>query len=69
MVWNFREWYESNKEAFNNKRKDRYHSDPEYRARVLEQNSKSRERRKAKEQESKDDDEKSTEGRNTTDSD
>ena len=46
MVWTFKEWYDANKDTFNDRRKSRYHDDPDYRARVLEQNSKSRAKRK-----------------------
>lgn len=48
MAWTFKEWYSNNKEALNAKRKHRYHTDPDYRAKVIEQNRKSREKRRLK---------------------
>jgi len=44
---NFSKWYEKNKEKLAEKRAARYHSDPEYRAKSIEQ---SRSRRKAAEE-------------------
>lgn len=39
----FRNWYERNKANHNTKRKDRYHTDPEYREKVLETQQRYRE--------------------------
>jgi len=36
--WTYRAWYEKNKEALSQRRKERYHKDKEYREKVLEQN-------------------------------
>lgn len=36
--WTYRGWYEKNKAALSQRRKDRYHKDQEYRGKVLEQN-------------------------------
>jgi DNA-binding transcriptional regulator YiaG len=36
--WTYRGWYEKNKEALSQRRKDRYHGDKQYRKKVLEQN-------------------------------
>lgn len=36
--WTYRGWYEKNKEALSQRRKDRYHRDRDYREKVLEQN-------------------------------
>jgi len=36
--WTYRGWYEKNKEALSQRRKDRYHKDRDYREKVLEQN-------------------------------
>lgn len=47
-AWTYRGWYEKNKEALSLKRKERYHSNKEYREKVLEQNKDYR-ARKAKE--------------------
>lgn len=46
MGFDFGEWYEDNKERWNNARRSRYENDPEYRKRVLEQNRASREKRR-----------------------
>jgi hypothetical protein len=49
--FNYQEWYENNKKRLSSKKKDRYHSDPEYRAKVIErsreQRAAAREKRKA----------------------
>lgn len=37
-VWTYRGWYERNKDALSQKRKERYHKDKDYREKVLEQN-------------------------------
>lgn len=36
--WTYRGWYEKNKDALSQRRKDRYHKDRDYREKVLEQN-------------------------------
>ena len=46
MGWTFKDWYTRNADSLNAKRKDRYHSDPEYREKVLEQNRLSRRKKK-----------------------
>jgi hypothetical protein len=43
--WVFKKWYEENKVPFNEKRRNRYNTDPEYRQYVLEMNKKNREKR------------------------
>lgn len=43
--WVFKQWYEANKEPFNEKRRNRYNTDPAYRSYVLEMNRKNRELR------------------------
>lgn len=45
--WTFTKWYENNKGNFNEKRRSRYNTDPEYRQRVLEMNRKNREKRQS----------------------
>lgn len=47
-VWTYRGWYERNREALSEKRKQRYHQNKEYRDKVLEQNKNYR-AKKAKE--------------------
>lgn len=42
-----KEWYEQNKDAISERRRERYHNDPEYRAAVLEQSRQHREKKKA----------------------
>jgi len=42
-----KKWYEANKDKIGKTRRDRYHSDPDYRASVLEQSKAYREKRKA----------------------
>lgn len=44
--FDFQEWYAENGDQLNAKRRDRYKSDPEYRARVLAANRKAREERR-----------------------
>jgi len=46
MPFDFKDWYEDNKERWNGARRSRYENDPEYRARVLEQNRASRDKRR-----------------------
>lgn len=46
MSETFRRWYEKNKEEFNGVRKERYHTDPEYRQKVIEYARISRQRAK-----------------------
>lgn len=46
MSETFRRWYEKNKEEFNGVRKVRYHTDPEYRQKVIEYARISRQRAK-----------------------
>ena len=36
--WTYRGWYEQNKDALSQRRKERYHKDKDYRDKVLEQN-------------------------------
>lgn len=45
-AWTFKAWYDSNSQSFNKDRRKRYDTDPEYRARVLETNRLSRQRRR-----------------------
>jgi DNA-binding transcriptional MerR regulator len=47
VSWKFTQWYEQNAPSFNAKRRSRYETDPEYRAKVLEMNRKNREKRQA----------------------
>jgi DNA-binding transcriptional MerR regulator len=42
----FKEWYGKNGDKLNKTRKSRYHTDPEYREKVLEQNREARKRRR-----------------------
>jgi len=44
--WTFAVWYERHRDGFNRERRDRYQSDPAYRAKVLKRNRDSRKRRK-----------------------
>jgi hypothetical protein len=60
MGWTFKDWYARNSDTLNAKRKDRYHTDPEYREKVLEQNRLSRKKKKQLLQESKENDEDNT---------
>jgi hypothetical protein len=48
MSETFRRWYERNKDAFNSERKERYHTDPEYRQKVIEYARTSRQRAKVR---------------------
>lgn len=48
MADTFKRWYEKHKETFNEERRDRYHSDPEYRQRVIEYAKVSRQRAKGR---------------------
>lgn len=41
-TWTFKDWYSRNKDKLSESRKARYHSDPEYRAKVLTANQKRR---------------------------
>jgi len=42
----FQEWYRDNGDKLNESRRDRYHTDPEYREKVLQQNREARKRRR-----------------------
>jgi len=42
----FKKWYDDNKKDFNEQRRDRYRTDPEYRKRVQENNAKNSNRKK-----------------------
>lgn len=42
--WNFKDWYNSNKEELARARRERYESDPEYKAKVLKRNQEYRKR-------------------------
>lgn len=42
----FQEWYRDNGDELNKSRRERYHTDPEYREKVLEQNREARKRRR-----------------------
>ena len=44
--WSYQDWYDKNKDGLSQRRKDRYHTDPEYKERVLEQNKKYREKKR-----------------------
>jgi DNA-binding transcriptional MerR regulator len=46
--WSWDEWYKTNKESHNKNRKNRYATDPEYRAQVLQNNRMSRDRQREK---------------------
>jgi hypothetical protein len=48
-MWNFKTWYENNKEALNEKRRRSYANDPEYKERVKAANTKSRNVRRVEE--------------------
>lgn len=49
--FDFKKWYESHGKQLNKKRRGRYKSDPDYRARVLQANRDARARRRMKQQE------------------
>jgi hypothetical protein len=44
--WTYQKWYEKNKEGHNERRRERYHNDPAYRAKALERARDYRARRK-----------------------
>jgi hypothetical protein len=50
--WTYKDWYERNKQKLAERRKDKYHKDKKYRAKVLEQNREYR-AKKAEERNSK----------------
>lgn len=48
-TFSFTQWYAVHGERLNEKRRDRYHTDPEYKKKVLQQNRESRRKRRAEE--------------------
>lgn len=53
MGWTFTAWYQQNGDALNERRRNRYETDPDYKDKVLRQNRESRRRKKLKDAEIK----------------
>jgi hypothetical protein len=44
MARSFQDWYQENKDRYNELRRSRYENDPDYRQRILDQNNENRKR-------------------------